>query len=267
MQADKSPLFIATLALAVLALGACDQSTPVANAEAGMNAAPAYPSPPELTGVTKAAGGALLLSGVAAPNVAVRLATPSGAAGLTNADADGRWRMLVPASPSARLFSLSMAEGGRIAQAAGYLFVAPGGAAARLRAGGGSALLEDGAARPSLQTLDYDDKGAATLAGRAGPGESVSVRVDGVERGQGQADGDGRYVLALNVPLTPGDHEFDLASPSGEVEVHAAINPPTALGSSLFAAAPAAGGWRIDWLTPGGGEQTTLLLGPSTPRT
>jgi hypothetical protein len=267
VQADKTTLVVAGLASTMLlALGGCDQSVPAANAEAGLNAAPGYPSPPELTGVAKVPGGGLQLSGVAAPAVAVRLATPSGAAGLTNADADGHWRLVVPKSASPQLFSLSMAEGGRVAQAAGYLFVAPGGAAARLRAGGGSSLLDDGAARPSLQTLDYDDKGAATLAGRAGPGESVSLRVDGVGRGQGQADADGRFVLALNMPLTPGDHDFDLASPSGEVDVHASINGLAELGTSLFAAAPVGGGWRVDWLTPGGGEQTTLILGPPTPR-
>ncbi|HTX50419.1 MAG TPA: hypothetical protein VME40_13620, partial [Caulobacteraceae bacterium] len=244
----------------------CGQSAPLANADAGTNAAPAYPTPPELTGVAKVAGG-LQLSGVAMPNLAVRLATPSGAAGLTNADADGRWRFVVPASGSPRLFSLSMAEGGRVVQAAGYLFVAPGGVATKLRAGGGSALLDGGASLPSLQTLDYDDKGAATLAGRAGPGETLSLRVDGVERAQGQASADGRFVLALNMPLTDGDHDFDLASPTGEVEVHASINRLTPLGTSLFAATPVGGGWRVDWLTPGGGEQTTVILGPPAPRT
>jgi len=267
VQADRSPLLVASFASALLlAVGGCDQSAPVTNAETGANAAPGYPSPPELTGVAQVAGG-LQLSGVATPDVAVRLATPSGPAGLTNADDDGHWRLVVPASGSPRLFSLSMAEGGRVVQAAGYLFVAPNGSAARLRAGGGSALLDGGASRPSLQTLDYDDKGAATLAGRAGPGESVSLRVDGVERGQGQADADGRFVLALNMPLTAGDHDFDLASPTGEADVRASINGLAALGPSLFEAAPVAGGWRIDWLTPGGGEQTTVLLGPPAPRT
>jgi hypothetical protein len=267
VQADKTTLVIAGLMSAgLLASGGCDRSPPAANTATGMNAAPGYPSPPELTGVVRIAGGGLQLSGVAAPNVAVRLATPSGTAGLTNADADGRWRLVASASGSPRLFSLSMTQDGRVAQAAGYLFVAPDGSAARLRAGGGSSLLGGGAVRPSLETLDYDDKGAATLTGRAGPGESVSLRVDGVGRGQGQADADGRFVLALNMPLTAGDHDFDLASPSGEVDVRASIGGLAALGTSLFAAAPVAGGWRIDWLTPGGGEQTTLILGRPTPR-
>ncbi len=267
MQADKTTLFFASLAAAwLLAVSGCDQPVNVTNAETGANAAPGYPSPPELTGAAPTPSG-LQLHGVATPNVAVRLATPAGPAGLTDADADGRWRLVVPASGSPRLFSLSMAEGGRVVQAPGYLFVAPNGSAALLRAGGGSTLLDGGTTRPSLQTLDYDDKGAATLAGRAGPGESVSLRVDGVERGQSQADADGRFVLALNMPLTPGDHDFDLASPTGEVEVRASISGLVALGPSLFAAAAVAGGWRIDWLTPGGGEQTTVILGPPAPRT
>ena len=266
MQADKTTLLLTGLAVALATLVGCNRTPPAVNADAGANAAPAYPPPPELTSVAPAPGG-LRLAGVAAPSVAVRLATPTGPAELTTADSAGHWQVVVPASDRPQLFSLSMTEGGRIAQAAGYLFVAPGGVAARLRGGGGSELLDSGAARIAAQTLDYDDKGAATLAGRAGPGESVSLRVDGVERGQGQTDADGRFVLALNVPLTSGEHSFDLASPTGEVEVRAAVNAPLALGVSLFSAERSAeGGWRIDWLTPGGGEQTTLIFGPPTQR-
>jgi hypothetical protein len=38
-----------------------------------------------------------------------------------------------------------------------------------------------------------------------------------------------------------------------------AVSPAAPLDASAFRATLTASGWRIDWLTPGGGVQTTLL--------
>ena len=70
-------------------------------------------------------------------------------------------------------------------------------------------------------TLDYDSQRAATLSGRAAPGETVTLRVDGVERGQAAADAERRFVLPLNQPLSAGAHDFELASPSGQAHLSA----------------------------------------------
>jgi hypothetical protein len=267
LQADKTPLTVVG-ALALLALAGCGPSGGATNGAAAVNAeaagAPGYQAPPELTGAAVLPDGRLELSGVAGAGQTVRLLTPAGQAAYAPADGRGRWTLDLPAATEPRLLSLSTTIGQRIVQAQGYLFIAPGGAAVRLRAGGGSERLDAKGAGLAPLTLDYDAQRAATVSGRAAPGEPVSLRLDGVEHGQADADEAGRFVVTVN-QTTAGDHEFDVVSPSGEAEFHAAIDPPRPLAGTLFAAAPQGGGWRIDWVTPGGGEQTTLLLGPSHP--
>ena len=94
------------------------------------------------------------------------------------------------------------------------------------------------------------------------PHETVTVRVDGVERGEAAADATGRFVLPLQ-PLTAGAHQFDVMGATQEVQFSATIDAPAARAQAPFAAARQGQGWRIDWRTPGGGEQTTLILGPA----
>jgi hypothetical protein len=249
-------------ALAALALAAaCSQPADNA-AKVTSNASVQqgeYQAAPELLGAGVGQGGVIELTGSAMPRVAVRLATPGGGAQFATADALGRWRMTLAPSAAPRLFGLSMSSGGPVVQAMGYLFVAPDGAVARLRAGGGT----EGLAKPHGLTalaLDYDNRRAAALSGLAAPGDTVSLRVDGVERGQAAADRSGRFTLALNEPLELGAHGFDLTSASGEAQFGVTIGAPVALTHGPFAASREGRAWRIDWLTPGGGEQTTLVL-------
>ncbi len=121
-----------------------------------------------------------------------------------------------------------MSDGARLAPATGYLFVMPDGAVARLAAGGGSAMLTPAAAKTSL-ALDYDSRAAATLSGTTAPGDTAHLRVDGGGRGDATADARGRFVLLLNEPLTPGQHDFDLADGAGNLHFVANIAMPSAL--------------------------------------
>ncbi len=57
----------------------------------------------------------------------MRLTSPGAPAQFAVADPAGLWRVTIPASGQPRLFGLSMSAGGRVVQAMGYLFVAPGG--------------------------------------------------------------------------------------------------------------------------------------------
>jgi hypothetical protein len=157
-----------------------------------------------------------------------------------------------------------MSDKGQVVQAVGYLFIAPDGAVARLRTGGGTQAASPGNAALAALALDYDNQRAATLSGVAAPHETVIVRVDGVERSQASADSTGRFVLPLQ-PLTAGSHEFDLMGASQQVHFTATVDAPAALAQAPYMAARLGEGWRIDWRTPGGGEQTTLILGPSEP--
>ncbi|HEY1753201.1 MAG TPA: hypothetical protein VGG29_18235 [Caulobacteraceae bacterium] len=252
------------LALA-LALAGCGQppSAPAANAASPSSTEQEYHPAPELLGASAPAGGRVQLYGEALPGAAVRVATPDGAAEFANADAHGVWRIGIAPSAAPRLFGLSMSDQGRVIQAMGYLFVAPG-AVARLRAGGGAEVLTPGGHGLTPQALDYDNRFATTLSGLAAPGEPLALRVDGVERGRSEADKAGRFTLSLR-PLTAGLHDFDLAGASGDARFQVAIATPAPLPHPPFDAQRLAHAWRIDWITPGGGEQTTLILDPLEP--
>jgi hypothetical protein len=258
------------LPLAALAVLAACGRAPAALTNASNDAAPGaqgeYLPAPEVTGAAVAAGRQLALTGTAAPGAAVRLASPGGGAQFATADTDGGWTILVPPSATPRLFSLSMSQGGPVLQAMGYIFVAPDGRVARLRAGGGTEALAPGRQGLTALALDYDIQRDPVLSGLAAPGEALSLRVDGVERGQAVADKTGRFTLSLNKPLDPGAHAFDLTSASGETQLQVGIDAPATLASGPFSSTRQGHAWRIDWLSPGGGEQTTLVFdtpGPS----
>ena len=262
MQAATTTLLtLATLGL----LAGCSPAPPAAvNAADGAPAAPGqeYRPAPELRGGGVTSDGQLQLYGSATPGAVVRLSSPSGANQFATADADGVWRVTLAPSAEPRLLGLSMSDDGRVVQAVDFLFVVPDGSVVRLRAGGGTRAASP--AKPGLAALalDYDNQRAATLSGVAGPNEAVTLRVDGVERGQASADSGGRFVLPLSQQLAAGSHDFDLAGAAQEARFTVSVNAPAPLGKARFAAARAGQGWRIDWLTLGGGEQTTLILGP-----
>jgi hypothetical protein len=259
LQVGKTTLIAIGLLTLLPACGA-PANTDGAN-EAAASSEQQYQAAPELTGASFPQG-RIELIGRAAPGAAVRLTSPGAPPQFATADAGGAWTLTVPATGAARLFGLSMSAGGRVVQAMGYLAVAPG-VIARLRVGGGAEVLTPPGRKLAALALDYDSKGAATLSGLARPGESVGLRTDGVERGQAPTDQSGRFTLSLSEPLSAGAHDFELVSPSGSIRFSAQIAGPAPLTGTPYAAQRQGAGWRIDWMTPGGGEQTTLILDQS----
>ena len=258
MQAATSSLAAALM----LALAACSQPANTATGAADDAAASSerqYQAAPELTGASPVRDGRVELVGRAAPGAAVRLSSPGAAALFGQADTSGLWRITVPASTQPRLFGLSMSVGGRVVQAMGYLFVAPG-SIARLRVGGGTEVLASTKHTLAVLALDYDNKGAATVSGFAVPGETVGLRADGVERGQASADRTGRFSVALSEPLTSGSHAFELVGTSGDIQFSASITAPSPPAGAPYTSARQGDAWRVDWITPGGSEQTTLIF-------
>ena len=114
--------------------------------------------------------------------------------------------------------------------------------------------------------MDYDKQGGAVISGLATPGSAVRLAIDQTPR-QTSADADGRFVLALNEPLAAGAHAIEAADGAARVRAQATISPAPPLTAAPFRAAATPVGWRIDWRTPGGGVQTTLLIETSEPTT
>jgi hypothetical protein len=255
-------------ALALLALAAC---RPGGQADIAQPRAPdstaaerAYRAPPSADSATLVTGGRVLLAGRADARSRVRLATPAGQAVFAPAAANGRWRLVLGGSPQVRLFGLSMIEQGRAVQAEGYLVVTPQGAAAQLRAGSGARVLSHGGA-PRILAVDFDRKGGTVVSGIGPAGATVSVGVDGTQRGRTQADGAGRFALALDEPLSGGDHALEVDGAGVNARARVSVSPAAPPAGGPFLAALTPWGWRIDWMTPGGGVQTTLLIAPAQP--
>lgn len=246
--------------LAASALAACGAKPAAITEGAAPPAEESYLAPPRVDAVRADAAG-VTLSGAAPARGKVRLATPAGEALFAPVDAHGRWAIFLPPAAEARIFGLSMTAGGRQAQAEGYVLVTPTGQVAMLRAGAG-ALRIDQPARPGLRAIDFDRGGGLQISASVPSGATVILRLDGRQVAEARADVNGHYEASLGspTPIRPGPHQvqvfFDGISDQTAVQV--SPGAPLADGPVRSQLTPA--GLRVDWMTPGGGEQSTLLV-------
>lgn len=253
----------AAIGVAVLAaaLGACEPRVALKAAPPASEADRAgYLPEPEIVSVTAAANGAPVVRGLARPMGRVRAILPSGEAYGATADDQGRFVLELPVVASAQLVAISAQEGARSTPAEGWLFVPPGDprAAAVLRAGAASYGLAPGAGL--IGAVDSDGAGGAGVSGRAAPNAEVRVSVDGAPAGQVRADGRGRYAVRID-RLAPGVHRVR-ASSQGQAEEHVVDLTPAAQPAGRFSASRVADAWRVDWVLPGGGVQSTFVFIP-----
>ena len=229
-----------------------------APAPAGRDAGDAgYGAPPIVTGVQPVAGRVMLV-GTAAPKATVRLATPRGVAAEGPVDATGHWRLSAPILPAAAIYGLSQNVGGRTVQSEGYLLLTPDGRGLLLRSGAG-ALVIGAEPQVGLTSFDVDRDGAAMVSGRGLAGGSVSARIDGRKLGESRIGPDGHFSIALSGPVSPGRHSLKVFGDSLDVSLPIDASPAAPLTEGPFRATPTPAGLRVDWMTPGGGVQSTLV--------
>lgn len=241
-----------------LQLSACGAPPPAPAPQAEDRHDAGYAVSPTLVAVRSQAG-STILDGQATGGARVRLATPAGEARYALADANGRWSLALPPSADARIFGLSMTFGARVVQAAGYVLVTSTGEAAMLRAGSG-ALRFDETAPPRITGFDFDREGGAAVSGRAPVDAAVSVRLDGVVSAEGRADASGRFNVALAQPVAPGRHQVEVRGGAFQDTAIVEVRPAAPLAGGPFRVTSTPFGLRTDWMTPGGGVQSTLLL-------
>lgn len=260
LQPFKSQILAVGLAAGLLT--ACGPGAPVTQDKADKpdSAEAGYVAPPSLEAARRAASG-VALSGKGAPDSDLRLGSPTGEVVMGRTDGLGQWTATVPDAPGVRLFGLSTIHEGRTVQAEGYVMVAEGGEVALLRAGAGARRVAAGSASPRILAVDVDREGGAVISGVAAPGAGLNVRVDRITRGGGRTDDEGRFFISLTDALSPGVHDIQVAGEGGETAVSIAVSPAAPLVYGPVRAERTAQGWRIDWMTPGGGIQTTLLIG------
>ena len=216
-----------------------------------------YVAPPAVTGASLN-GGRVALNGTAQAGSRVRLAAPNGAASLVTADAAGRWRLSLSAASEPRLFGLSLTSGARTVQGQGYLLLTPGGEGVLLRSGAG-ALRLGARAKPGLTAFDFDRQGGAVVSGTAAPGSSVTLRGGHGRAADGRADSAGRFAVALAEPLGPGLQRITVIGDFGQDSAVIDATPAAPLAEGPIRSVRTAAGLRVDWMTPGGGVQSTLI--------
>lgn len=247
----------------MLTLGACGRPDPGSHPTPvpAEGADPGYRAAPQVLDVARAPDGGLVLSGRAPPSSHIRLASPAGSSVETTADRQGVWRAALGPVSEGSLYGLSAETGGRRVQAEGYVAVLPGAqTAALLRAGSGAQVLGAGGSGLRLLAIDVDSGGAAVVSGVAPAGSPVRLLVDGAPALDAAVRPDGGFSQTLPKALPPGPHRFQALSGQAAASAAVAVGPIAPLTQSPYRIAQASGGWRIDWITPGEGLQTTLLM-------
>ena len=120
----------------------------------------------------------------------------------------------------------------------------------------------------SIDSVDYDDKGALSISGRSKPGAQVRVYIDNAFVGQSKSDKNGLWVLSPDTPVSPGLHALraDQVDDKGGVlarteipfsraEETAAMKP-----GSFVVVQPGNSLWRLARRTYGQGVQYTLIF-------
>ncbi len=249
--------------------GGAGQTLRTASAEGGVDggAEAGYLPPPRLVSVVRSPT-AVMLMGSATPGGRVELMAPEGDSLAVQANPAGAWRLTLPAVSRPRMFALQArarapASDARLVHSEGALILIPnsGPPALLVRAGAGALVFAARVDRPLLDALDYDPGGFSAAAGRARPGSTVRLMIDGALAGVGQADAGGRYaILAANRRLPFGAHLALVQSGDGQDERRFTISPPGPTLTTPYKVDPTPDGWRLEWAIPGNGVQTTLVF-------
>ena len=226
-----------------------------------------YAQPPELQTARREPQNMVALIGVSRPDAMIRLASPDGGAIGAKASHDGAWSLTVPGGPAPRLYSLSEDQPGQPLRARGYVAAlpAPGAPAAILRPGAGVDSLGAADAGLTITGVDFDRSGVGVASGRAKAGEVVRITLDGTEVGEDTTSPEGVFAVPLSQSLHGGAHVLSAQARSGAASAAFRADATAPLLKPGFLATRERDAWRIDWTTPGGGVQTTIIFDPKAP--
>jgi hypothetical protein len=243
--------------IAAASLAACSAQPPPAAGGETRPAESGYLAPPSVERATQQ-GDFVVLAGRADPAAQIRLANPGGPTRTAVANRAGAWTLTLPRPSEAQIFGLSMVLPSRQVQAQGYILVTPKGQAALLRAGTGATRLDD-QPEGSIGAVDFDRDGGAVISGRAPAEAALSVRLDGRQTAEGRSDGNGRYVIQLP-RIAAGAHRLEVVGDTFADTAQVGVSAGAPLAAGPLRSQLSAGGLRADWLTPGGGVQSTVII-------
>ena len=270
---------------------------PVAEAKATPSRAAATPAPapPSFDVVRVSPGGESVIAGRAEPGSTVTIRGDEEVIAETKADRHGEW-VVVPEKPlkeGSRTLSLEMRtkEGSgpvssesvvvvvvpeRAEAAADAPATAPGRALALMvpRVESGPATVLQKPVPPSeprtlsVDTMDYDARGAMTISGTAAPGAHVQVYMDNGLIGRAQADETSLWRLTPDAGITPGTYALraDQVDSGGAVVARVELPVVRAETTSAMRAGtyvvvqPGNSLWRLARRTYGSGPNYTLIF-------
>jgi hypothetical protein len=255
---------VAFAVLAALVLSSGCNGEPLATAKDAAGAEDLGYLAPPMPDTVQAVGSGWALSGSAPPGSQVRLATPQGQALNAVADAHGRWTVALGPAADARIFGLSATTRGRQIQSEGYLLLTPSGQAAILRAGAGARRIDAGKA-PGLRAIDFDGGGGVQISAAAPPGATLIVRLDNRQVAEGRTDVKGLYEVGLPTAgaqsrILPGAHDVQVFGDGIADSLGFQVTPAAPLADGPLRSQLTPAGLRVDWMTPGGGVQSTILV-------
>jgi hypothetical protein len=249
----------AMLCLGVGMMAGCEKADPQGGADGPFLATNmGYIRAPEILKVTIGGNGVVKISGVARPDGRVRLTSRQGQAFGVTANTRGEFEAELPNDVNGNLYDLSMEDSGRLMKAEGRLFVPTGQPerAVFMRSGYPSLPLSPHA--PLLAVVDYDGLGGVAVAGRTKAGAVVALGVNGADVARVKADEAGLYsaILPLRQSLV-GQAVMLTAQSEGAVDARTV--ELQAEPGEMDSIQPTEAAWKVHWLLPGGGSQTTMV--------
>jgi LysM domain-containing protein len=232
---DRAMLDQAAKPAAALSTAATKPPPPSAEAKPNPGPPPAPPiAAPAFDVARIGADGRAVIAGRAAPGAKVVLLDGGKEIAHGQADARGEWVLLAqdpPLSPGQHeLRVIQHIEGhapvtseqvvvavvppakepapGEEKKETLVMIVPPGGAATLVQPPSSAGVPKS--ADLQLSTLDYDERGQATISGQATPGATVRAYVDDKMVAEGMAGADGRWRFAPTAPLETGKHRLRL---------------------------------------------------------
>jgi len=220
-----------------------------------------YARAPVLTGVTQNGEGVFVIAGNARPDGRVRVLYQGRRAVGVTADSAGHFKVEVPAANPGGIYDVSMEDSGRLMHAEGRLFVPFNHPekAVLLRPGASSLPLD--AMAGTIATVDYDSSGGAAVAGKVTPRTQVDLVMGGEIRGRTDSDALGRYSLTTQIPPPAGATAvLGLTIQANKISSVRSVPVSVANVTGGDRVTAIDGGWRVDWVLPGGGMQSTLVF-------
>jgi len=253
----KTGSVLAFFALACLA--GCQEKPKATEATSALEAA-GYWRAPEITGVDQAGSNMFVVSGQTIPNARVRFSYSGQRAVGVTSDSKGRFRAELPSGLNGGLFDLSTEDSGRTMHADGRLFI-PAGVPAK------AVLMRPGAPSLSLfndltavAVIDYDQAGALAIAGRVAPTTAIEVVLNGEIRARTTSDDRGFYTATTQIDPPQDSETANTLSVMAGGKENVRNFKDSRIDGEGDRITRFEDGWRVDWVLPGGGMQTTLVF-------